>query len=264
MEIINDKQEEGYLEIVQRTSDEPPPERLIVRFFTSSNDLPSEFYIKAYMANNPEFIKKSDSNDFTKRIIITEDDDYTHAVIINVAMPKLKIKRENVFGMALEPLPFLGITEEFIDYASKNIGIYYIGQLFDLLKPHTVFVEHCGYLNYDPPSQNTRSLDTVHTNESNDTLGNVFFALKKTRQIPNHITNKNKIMSIAFSHKQFADGHKYRHLLVRQILQSNLPIDIYGKGCHLYPFNDSRIKGQFSFAGYGKLVFSFASLRRSP
>ena len=299
---MSDNPDEGSLEIVQKTSAKSPPEQLIVRIFTSSNDLPSEFYIKAYMACDSAFIKKSDSKDFTKefsgeqpvgvrrKIIITEEDDYTHAVIINVAMPKLKIKKENVLGLALEPLPFLGITHEFIDYASKNIGIYYIGQLFDQLKPHPVFVEHYGYLNYDPPSQNTKSLDIVYTSESrvppSPYFENHLFAnySKKTRQLPNHIqrfssersvdekefsgerpkgvrrkidsldggdmsnpkiTNKNKIMSIVFSHKQVADGHKYRHLLVRQILQSNLPIDIYGRGCDLYPLNDSRIKGKF-------------------
>ena len=42
-------------------------------------------------------------------------------------------------------------------------------------------------------------------------------------------------------------GHKYRHILVQNILKSNLPIDIYGNGCKYYNnINDPRIKGEFN------------------
>ena len=48
------------------------------------------------------------------------------------------------------------------------------------------------------------------------------------------------------SDKNNAPGHKYRHLLVEAILKTNLPIDIYGKGCKFYNnLNDPRIKGEF-------------------
>ena len=60
-----------------------------------------------------------------------------------------------------------------------------------------------------------------------------------------HIPIKNNLMSIMVSQKQDAPGHKYRHLLVKRILESNLPIDIYGKGCTFYK-NDKRVKGEFS------------------
>ena len=51
-------------------------------------------------------------------------------------------------------------------------------------------------------------------------------------------------MSIMISQKKYAPGHKYRHDIVKRILQSNLPIDIYGKGCTYY--KDARIKGEFN------------------
>jgi hypothetical protein len=58
-------------------------------------------------------------------------------------------------------------------------------------------------------------------------------------------------MSIMVSKKEFAPGHKYRHLLVQRILSSHLPIDIYGKGSEYYKSlcvsntNVSCIKGEF-------------------
>ena len=48
------------------------------------------------------------------------------------------------------------------------------------------------------------------------------------------------------SQKTSAPGHKYRHILVQEILKTNLPINIYGRGCELYKnVNDIRIKGKF-------------------
>ena len=54
-------------------------------------------------------------------------------------------------------------------------------------------------------------------------------------------------MSILISEKLNAPGHKYRHILVQEILKTNLPINIYGRGCELYKnVNDIRIKGTFN------------------
>ena len=61
-------------------------------------------------------------------IEFTNDDDYTHAIIINTAMPLLNIPKENVIGLAFEPPYFLGVNQRFIDYANKYIGTYYIGE----------------------------------------------------------------------------------------------------------------------------------------
>lgn len=45
--------------------------------------------------------------------------------------------------------------------------------------------------------------------------------------------------------KTHAPGHSYRHSLVSEILKTDLPIDIWGRGCNLYTQLDDRLKGEF-------------------
>jgi hypothetical protein len=144
--------------------------------------------------------------------IITINDDYTHAIIINTAMPVLKnIPKENVIGLAFEPVQFLGLTQQFIEYAKKYIGKYLIGDRINL---PPLFVEHYGYMWHITPLT--------------------------------YLPQKKNIMSIMISQKNSAKGHIYRHELVQKILSSNLPIDIYGRGCIYYnAIKDSRLKGTF-------------------
>lgn len=150
-------------------------------------------------------------------VSFTVGNDYTHAIILNSATPKLRpdIPKENVIGLAYEPPYFLGINTEFVDYAKKYIGKYYIGNAYDLDAP---FVEGYGYMWYCklPPISELSSLNS-----------------------------RPRIMSIMISKKRAAPGHLYRHTLAQRILQSNLPIDIYGNGCDYYDMTDSRLKGQF-------------------
>ena len=155
---------------------------------------------------------------YGKDIYITTEDDYSHAILLNNAMPVLKnIPKENVIGLAYEPPVFLGLSLEFVEYAQKYISKYYIGNKYDLPEP---FVEGYSYMLFSLPP----------------------------RYLP---PKNNNTMSIMVSKKGFAPGHKYRHLLVQRILSSHLPIDIYGKGCDYYrPLrvsntNDPRIKGEF-------------------
>ena len=146
-----------------------------------------------------------------KKYYFTDDNDFTHAIIMNNAMPDLNIQKENVIGLAFEPIYFLELTTEFIEYAKKHIGKYYIGDKFDLPEP---FIEHFAYMWHSRP--------------------------------PKEITTKNKLMSIIVSEKQFAPGHIYRHKLVEEIIKLNLPIDIYGRGSNGYIYN--RIMGKFEDA----------------
>ena len=141
-----------------------------------------------------------------KEIYITSDDDYTHAVILNKATPALKISKNNVLGLACEPLDFLGLNKNFIDYAKQHIGKYFIGEKDDEMEDP--FVEHHGFMWFDHPATN------------------------KTDK-----TDKTKLMSIVFSNKNWAPGHNYRHVLVKNIIEKNLPIDIYGRGCSDLPEN---------------------------
>ena len=78
-----------------------------------------------------------------KKIYITTEDDYTHAIILNKATPELTIPKENVVGLACEPFEFLQLTTSFVNYAKKHIGKYLIGEKRNLPEP---FVEYFGYM----------------------------------------------------------------------------------------------------------------------
>jgi hypothetical protein len=144
-----------------------------------------------------------------KQIYITTGDDYSHAILLNTAMPLLKnIPKENVIGLAYEPPYFLGLSLEFVEYAQKYISKYYIGNKYDLPEP---FVEYYSFMTFNTPL--------------------TYLPLKNINT-----------MSIMVSTKGFAPGHKYRHILVQRILSTNLPIDIYGNGCNQYKdFNANTI-----------------------
>ena len=151
-----------------------------------------------------------------KKYIFTADDDYTHVFIFNTAMPDIShIPKENVLGFAHEPIEFLQLTPEFIDYAQKHIRKYFIGDKHNLPSP---FTEGACFLDCYEIPLSTYILTSY----------------------------KPKFMSIMISQKQFAPGHMYRHTLVQEILKTRLPIDIYGRGCGYYSLlQDSRIKGDF-------------------
>jgi hypothetical protein len=154
------------------------------------------------------YVSEIDFYGENKKIYLTDGDDYTHAIIINTIMPELKIPKENVVGLAFEPIHFLYLNPIFIEYAKKHIGKYYIGDKMKLPEP---FVEHFGYMWYSRP--------------------------------PKEITNKTKLMSIIVSEKKNAPGHIYRHQFVELIIKNNLPIDIYGRGSSTYIYD--RVMGKF-------------------
>ena len=161
-----------------------------------------------------ERINYADEIDFygkDKKVYITDTDNYTHAIIINTIMPDLHIPKENVIGLAFEPIPFLNLTIEFIEYAKKHIGKYYIGDKLNLPEP---FIEHFGYMWYSRP--------------------------------PKEITYKPNLMSVVVTNKRFAPGHIYRHKIIEKIIELKLPIDIFGHGSNVYTFD--RIKGPFNDA----------------
>ena len=143
---------------------------------------------------------------------LTDGDDYTHAVIMNTAMPDLKVPKDRVIGLAFEPTPYLRLTSQFISYAKEHIGRYYIGNSKGLPPP---FMSHHGFMWYTP--------------------------------FPREIAPKTKIMSVIFSERAHLPGHIYRHQLVDWILKTDLPIDIYGRGCdQMTASRDPRIKGRFT------------------
>lgn len=190
---------------------------LIIKIFCpfSASKNCKEIYEKINYANEISFYGKN------KKVYITDEDDYTHAIIINTIMPELKIPKKNVIGLAFEPIQFLGLNQSFINYARKHIGKYYIGDKLDLPEP---FIEHFGYMWHSRP--------------------------------PSEITVKPYLMSIVVSKKKSAPGHIYRHKLIEKIIELGLPIDIYGYGSDMYSYNN-RIKGSFNDAEpYEKYQFT--------
>ena len=170
-------------------------------------------------------------------ITITTDDDYTHVVILNTAMPVLPVNfpTGNVLGLAHEPAPFLQLTPEFVAYAKRHIGKYLIGDEVTVARFGAPFVQYYGFLwmNY-PETMNFPEQKTMN------------FPEQKTSLVKQPLLEKPKIMSIIVSQKNSAPGHKYRHKLLQQILRTDMPIDIYGR-CAIYygNLNDPRIKGTF-------------------
>lgn len=147
-----------------------------------------------------------------KKVEFTTENDYTHVIIINTAMPVIQnnIPKKNVIGIAYEPLNFLNLTQNFVNYAVNNIGKYFIGDKLNLPEP---FVEHYGYMWHVTPLR--------------------------------HIPEKKNRMSIMISMKYQTYGHKYRHELTSHILRQGLPVDIFGRGCGLYKIKSSHLKGEF-------------------
>ena len=177
--------------------------RIFCSFASPGSDCSKPFIETSELKDDPEY---------NTVYCFTNDDDYTHAILLNTPMPELKIPKENVIGLAFEPIQFLGLTPQFVDYAQKYIGKYFIGSKGDLPAP---FMEHFAYMWHITP-------------------------LKEVKQ------EKTNLMSIMISNKLQAEGHKYRHVLANKILESNLPIDIYGHGCKYYwKTSDNRLKGEF-------------------
>jgi len=187
--------------------------------------------------NNYENLCESHKIDYygpTKKIYFTNSETYTHAILLNCPIiNNLHVEKQNVIGLAFEP-PFVSCLHlfhnNFIDYALKNIGKYFIGSTNNIpIKlgdkfifkniPSPPFFEHHSFIWHNPRPQ--YSLDS-----------------------------KNKIISIMVSEKNSFEGHQYRQLLVQHILKYNLPIDIWGRGSKIYKkqnyHNDSRIKGEFN------------------
>jgi len=151
--------------------------------------------------------KKLDYYGKTKKIYFTTTETYTHAFLLNCPIPgNLQVEKECVIGFAHEPPNNSCLNlyyNNFIEFAQKSIGKYFIGSVTGL--PAPPFIGHHGFLYHEMPSN---------------------FSV-----MPN---KKTKVMSIMVSHKSYTIGHKYRHALVSHILKHRLPIDIWGNGAKFY------------------------------
>lgn len=142
----------------------------------------------------------------TRQLYLTASDDYTHAIIFGYAMPLLApdITPEKVIGMAHCSVYEAAPPAAFIKYAQKHIGLYFVGEHLGKNKP---FVRHVCH-----------PLLTLSTTYLMDQK----FPFAKTRLLSIHVS--------ATSFQKKTPGALYCKLLVRRILTTNLPIDIYGTG----------------------------------
>jgi len=157
-----------------------------------------------------------------KYLNITTGNTYTHAILLNCPIvPDISVPPECVLGLAFEPIPYLRLSYDFIDFADKHIGTYYIGYKHPKLTS-PLFKEHHGFMwHTDHPPEPAR-----------ETM----------------IKNSNNVISLIVSKKLQAPGHTYRHKLAIFILTNNLPIDIWGNGTEQYGSkfpNKKNIKGPF-------------------
>lgn len=170
-----------------------------IRYFSSfcSSQRCKEHAETVYQAH------KLENYGIDKEIYITADNNFTHAIIINTGVNNiLQIKKENTIGLAFEPLQYLGLSSKFILYACENISKYYIGSDANTLGEP--FIEGFGFMWHAEPL------------------------------LRPPIKQNAVQMSIMVSQKKEAPGHKYRHVLAQKILEQNLPIHIFGRGCHEY------------------------------
>ena len=157
-----------------------------------------------------------------KYLNITTGNTYTHAILLNCPIvTDISVPPECVLGLAFEPIPYLRLSYDFIDFADKHIGTYYIGYKHPKLT-NPLFKEHHGFIwhtDHPPPERETMIKNST-----------------------------NNVISLIISKKLQAPGHVYRHKLATFILSNNLPIDIWGNGTAQlgakFP-NKKNIKGPF-------------------
>jgi hypothetical protein len=174
-------------------------------------------------------VNRMDNYGPDKHLYITLNQTYTHAILLNcpiVPISNMSVPPERVLGLAFEPIPYLRLSYDFIHFAEKYVGLYYIGHIHPNLTS-AFFKEHHGFMWHVSRPQIPPTLEEKYYKSE---------------------TNKRNKISIIVSHKMKAPGNAYRHKLASFILVNNLPIDIWGNGTasHSARFpNHANIKGAF-------------------
>ena len=203
-----------------------------------------------------EYDWKSDSK-YNVDYIFTTQDDFTHAILMNLAMPNLLINKKNVIGLAQEPANHFhfhnrGSNDKFMKYCANNVSKYYLGSTKSI-KESKKTIEKCDLNNYDieeislEPFVEKISYQLPHISYK---IVNKFI-----KQYP----EKNKIINYVYSWKNPGYPthlYHYRHELGNHIFKNNLPIDIYGSVTNSlkknYP-NKENIKYEFDWKDVDKI-----------
>ncbi len=143
-----------------------------------------------------------------KDLLITKDEDYEYAVMLNLKLPTKQLDKGRVIGFSHEPRLTLGLTPPLIEKISESVSEYYISNaenLPDSFKEGFSFV--C-------PSDYGKDM------------------LKRDRSFK---------MSMILSLSNFMPGHSMRHILLRRILDSDMDIHFYANGLNRI-YKDPRVK----------------------
>lgn len=204
---------------------------MLIKVFSDfcSSDQAMTNYANIWNSSN-WFYKNGD-----KEFEFTSNDDYTHAIILNRAMPILNVPKKNVLGIALEPLEFIRWDTEFVEYCTKNVGTYLIGKTSVPIK----LKDGQGTFHLPPPF--TCGFTFQWFNQERDN----YLKIKKGDTTVSQQYPKSGLISIWFSQKVSTPLQQYRKDLVEAILKTDLPVDIYGKGCNSLNSTDPRIKGEY-------------------
>lgn len=188
---------------------------IIVRIFCKWNKKISVNFIKFYeLENDP---------DYNLKYKLTDNDDYTHAIVLNnycfttssfhikdiIDSERLYSIKNNIIGLSFEPPEIERIHINKFKDIKKYIIPYYL------------------------------------TDKPSNFITNYSYIMPSVSRCTNII--KNKIMSLVVTFKKMTKNHIYRAKLAKEILKTDLPIDIYGDYRSLFNnINDNRLKGKYS------------------
>lgn len=180
---------------------------------------------------------------------ITYQEDYTHLVIMNyVDNKKYKINQEATYGIVIEPYWSENFDKNILSYCKKIVT--YQPDKYDIKR--TI---------HSPLIGTHRLYDA-----NKDGSGEINCIAGTTKNIIEKSINKNKKLSIIVSNipndsRSFANYRK-RELLTRNLLNSDLDFDMYGRGWNI---NDSRYKGPLQNKINGIIDYEYTiCLENSP
>jgi hypothetical protein len=182
------------------------------------------------------FVQNYITNENHKDLFITYGDNYDYLAVFNsYDKNKIRCAKENVFGFIMEP--------SWTNSWDRNIGTYCSKVFFHdlwLLPKDIPFIE------------NFVSSPSLMFYHMNGIL--IEHLLKQT-------INKIKTMSYIVSKSQITDDkvrlYSARRELANKILESNLPIDIYGNGWES-DSHDKRIKGSIADKSAGLIDYKYS------
>jgi hypothetical protein len=160
-----------------------------------------------------------------KNIEFVDDDTYTHIVVIgDLRHENIKyiidknISSHNIIGFSFEPYEFSIVPNPMSQLINVNLIKKYLSEYY---------ISKAEKLNHKFKN------------------GYTFLWHTWKKDIIKNTNKKKNKMSIILSFKKFVHGHVYRHMLVDEILKTDMDIHIYGNGSEEHG-NDKRIKGKFN------------------